>query len=159
MCLHLSSVSGGHCLRVTWHIRSQMVRVSFRAGSVCFCGVAGGESSTGGPVVDPPLKNADISLIYFTTETNRDRDGVIQTASLRCSCQQVSLLASWSINSTLLEIKLLKRFFTAMPEKNHFWFHKQPFSQRFFKEPSFYNLKNLLSPQISFCETESFFRC
>ncbi len=29
----------------------------------------------------------------------------------------------------------IKRFFTAMPYKNHFWFHK-PFSQRFFKDPS-----------------------
>ncbi len=23
-----------------------------------------------------------------------------------------------------------------MPQKNHFWFHKEPFSQQFFKEPS-----------------------
>ncbi len=38
--------------------------------------------------------------------------------------------------STLLKIKVLKRFFTVMPQKNHFWFHREPFSQRFFKEPS-----------------------
>ncbi len=41
-----------------------------------------------------------------------------------------------SLLYTLLKIKVLKRFFTAMPQKNHFWFHKEPFSQRFFKEPS-----------------------
>ncbi len=34
---------------------------------------------------------------------------------------------------TLLKIKVLKRFITAMPQKNHFWFHKEPFSQRIFK--------------------------
>ncbi len=26
-------------------------------------------------------------------------------------------------------------FFTAMPLNNYFWFHKEPFSQKFFKEP------------------------
>ncbi len=50
-----------------------------------------------------------------------------------------------------------------MPQKNHVWIHKEPLSQRFFKEPSrpylFYNLKNLLSPQITFSETESDIRC
>ncbi len=57
------------------------------------------------------------------------------------------------LSATLSKIKVLKRFFRAMPQKNHEWFN-----QRFFKEPSlflnFYNLKNLLSPQRSFCETE-----
>ncbi len=36
----------------------------------------------------------------------------------------------------LLKIKVFKRFFTVMPQKNHLWFHKEPFSPRFFKEPS-----------------------
>ncbi len=31
---------------------------------------------------------------------------------------------------------------SAMPQKNHFWFHKEPFSQRFFSP--FYNLKIFL---------------
>jgi len=46
-------------------------------------------------------------------------------------------------------MKVLQKVLQAMPWKNHFWFHKEPFSQSFFKEPSlaFYNLKNLLSPQ------------
>ncbi len=37
-------------------------------------------------------------------------------------------------HDTLLKIKVLKRLFTAMPYNNHFWFHKEPFSRRFFKE-------------------------
>ncbi len=37
---------------------------------------------------------------------------------------------------TLLQIIVLKKVIQAMPQKNHFWFHKEPFSQRFFKEPS-----------------------
>ncbi len=36
----------------------------------------------------------------------------------------------------LLKIKVLKRFFKVIPLNNHFWFHKEAFSQRFFKEPS-----------------------
>ncbi len=42
-----------------------------------------------------------------------------------------------------------------MPQKNHFWFHKEPFSQGTLKNHSFlpfYNLKNLLSHQITVCE-------
>ncbi len=37
--------------------------------------------------------------------------------------------------------------------EKHFWFHKEPFSQRFSQTISclpFYNLKNLLSPQRTF---------
>ncbi len=43
-----------------------------------------------------------------------------------------------------------------MPQKNHFWFHKEPFSQRFITFWPFYNLKRVLSPQRAFCETERF---
>ncbi len=56
------------------------------------------------------------------------------------------------LSATLSKIKVRKRFFRAMPQKNHFWFYNDSFSQRF-KEPSlfltFYNLKNLLSSQRS----------
>ncbi len=49
------------------------------------------------------------------------------------------------------------------PRRTNFWFHKEQFSQMFFKEPSlsylFYNLKNLLSLQRTFCEAERFFIC
>ncbi len=44
--------------------------------------------------------------------------------------------AQHSSGHTLLKIKVLKRFFTAMPKKNPFWIHKEPFNQKFFKEPS-----------------------
>ncbi len=60
---------------------------------------------------------------------------------------------------TLLKIKVLQKVLQVMPQKNHFWFHKEPFSQRPISFLPFYNLKNLLSPQRSFCETERFFRC
>lgn len=35
--------------------------------------------------------------------------------------------------------------FAAMPYKNHFWFHKETFSQQFLKEPYFiFCVKNVL---------------
>ncbi len=41
---------------------------------------------------------------------------------------------------TLLKIKVLQKDLQAMPQKNRFQFHKEPFSQRFFKETSLYYL-------------------
>ncbi len=58
------------------------------------------------------------------------------------------------MRNALLKIKVLQKVLQTMPKKNHFWFHKEPFSQRFFKEPYFpnlfNNLKNLFSPQRTF---------
>ncbi len=61
-----------------------------------------------------------------------------------------------SIKDTLLKMKVLKRFFTTTIEEP-FLSYNEPFSQRFFKKTSvsyFYNLKNLLSPQRTYCETK-----
>ncbi len=55
------------------------------------------------------------------------------------------------IQYALLKIKALKRFFTEEP-----FLVPQRTIQSFLP---FYNLKNLLSPQQTFCETERFFRC
>jgi len=72
-------------------------------------------------------------------------------------------LTGWFLNSTysLKNKGAWTVLHSDAVEKNHFWFHKEPFCHRFFKEPSlsylFYNLKNLLLPQRSFCETERFF--
>ncbi len=73
--------------------------------------------------------------------------------------KEVAMTENETVLPTLLQIKVLQ----AMPLNNHFWFHKEPFSQRFFKEPSlsylFNNLKNILSPQRTVCETERFCGC
>ncbi len=45
-------------------------------------------------------------------------------------------------------------FFTAMPQKNHCWFHKEPFSQRFFKEPALSYL--FIIWRTFFCHKEPF---
>ncbi len=50
--------------------------------------------------------------------------------------EMVELTSLGKDASSLLKINVLELFFTAMPEKNHFWLHKEAFSQRFFKEPS-----------------------
>lgn len=67
---YLFSVSGGHCLRDTWHIFSGMLRGSFTSAgesSVPLWGVEGGESQGRAAPGDPELlKKADISLMYFT---------------------------------------------------------------------------------------------
>ncbi len=63
---------------------------------------------------------------------------------------------------TLLKIKVHKRFFKRYHRKNIFGSTKNYSVKGALKNISFlpfYNLKNLLSTQRSFCETERFFRC
>ncbi len=47
--------------------------------------------------------------------------------------------------ATLLKIKVSKGVFAVKPQKNHFCFPKEPFSEQFLKEPFFLSMKNNLN--------------
>jgi len=53
----------------------------------------------------------------------------LHTPDITPTRQRVQLHTKWRCH---LEPK---RFFRATPQKNHFWFHKEPFKPGFFKEP------------------------
>ncbi len=76
-------------------------------------------------------------LHYISSSLSRRNNRNIREISMSCFPTDNTGEKQCSLNAfTLLKIKVLKMFFTAMPQKNHFWFHREPFSQRLFKEPS-----------------------
>ncbi len=85
----------------------------------------------------------NLIIIYLGLHSNYF---IIQNMIKDCICECVQFILTqhkltkwmkWLVfgQTTLLKIKVLQKVLQAMPQKNHFWFHKEPFSQRFFKEP------------------------